>query len=72
MHGWNAVLRFCCMPVALHTALAKCEVNRGSQSEIIRFGIPNQGNKCLKYRMAVPSPSMDLLQGMNFAALEHP
>ena len=66
------MLRFCCIPVALHTALLKCNVNLGSQSEIMCLGIPNNGNRYLKYCAAMPSPSMVLLIGMNFAALEHP
>ena len=57
------------MPVALHTALVKCAVNLGSRSDMMCFGIPNKGNRCLKYRIAVPLPSMVLLHGMNFAAL---
>jgi hypothetical protein len=45
IRGWKAVLRFCWMSVALHTALEKCDVNRGSQSEMILFGIPNHGTR---------------------------
>jgi hypothetical protein len=33
---------FCYIPVALHMALAKLLVNWGSQSEMMRLGIPNQ------------------------------
>jgi len=39
---------------------------------MILLGIPNQGNRCCKYKLATPCPSMVLLQGMNFAALEQP
>ena len=70
--GWNAVLIFCCMPVALYTTLLKWLANLGSQSNIICLGIPNQGNKCWKYLIAIPWPSMVLLQEINFAAFKHP
>src|SRR6267154_1529149 len=50
----EAVLMFCCMPVALQTALAKWLVNRGSRSEMMRFGIPNQGKRCWKWSCATP------------------
>src|ERR1700754_105569 len=60
VRGWNAVLIFCCTPVALHTAFAKLLVNLGSLSDIMRLGIPNHGNKCLKYSRATPAPSIVL------------
>src|ERR1700730_9743588 len=72
VRGWKAVLRFCLMPVALHTALVKCPVNLGSLSEMMRLGVPNRGRRWRRYRVAMPSPSMVLLQGRNLAALEHP
>ena len=59
------------MPVALHTAFAKCPVNLGSLSDMMRFGMPKRGSKCLMYKVATPSPSMVLLHGMNLADLEH-
>ena len=66
------MLRFCLMPVALHTAFAKCPVNLGSLSDMMHFGMSKRGNKCLMYKVATPSPSMVLLHGMNLADLEHP
>ena len=72
VRGWKAVERFCWIPRALHISFAKAEVKHGSLSEMIRLGSPNQGTKCCRYSLAMPGPSIVLLQGMNFAALEHP
>ena len=72
VRGWKAVLRFCLMPVALQTAFAKCPVNLGSLFDMMHFGMPKRGSKCLMYKVATPSPSMVLLYGMNLADLEHP
>ena len=58
--------------VALQIARAKWLVNLGSRSDMICLGILNQGNRCNRYNAATPCPSMVLLQGINFAALEHP
>jgi hypothetical protein len=66
------MLRFYLMPVALHTAFAKCPVNLGSLFDMMHFGMPKRGSKCLMYKVATPSPSMVLLHRMNLADLEHP
>src|ERR1700720_1389465 len=54
--GWNAVDKFWLIPVALAIALEKCDVNRGSLSEIILLGMPNQGRRCRVYSWATPAP----------------
>jgi len=47
-------------------------MNRGSQSEIILLGSPNQGTRCFRYLSATPVPSIIFVHGMNLAALEQP
>ena len=52
----------------------KVVVNLGSRSDMIRFGMRNQGKEMLEIEMRTFTcrPSIVLLQGRNFAALEHP
>jgi hypothetical protein len=64
--------RFCWIPVSLQIAREKLDAKRGSLSEMIRLGRPNQGTRCRRYSLATPGPSISLVHGMNFAALEHP
>ena len=70
--GWNAVDKFCCIPRPLQMALEKWEVKRGSLSDMIHLGSPNQGTRYRRYSRATPVPSMSFLHSMNFATLEHP
>src|SRR6201996_8876630 len=53
------------------SARAKCEVKRGSRSEMMVEGRPNHLYTCSRYRRAMPSPVMVVAQGRNTAALEH-
>ena len=62
---------FCCMWSFLHNALAKREVNQGSQSEMILLGKPNHRYTCSIYNWATPSVVMVVVQGRNVAALVH-
>ena len=63
---------FCCIPRPLQIALEKWEVKRGSLSNMMHLGSPNQGTRCRRYSRATPVLSMSFLHGINFAALEHP
>src|SRR6202789_2253230 len=54
------------------SAREKCEVKRGSLSEITLVGSPNHRYTCSRYSCATPSPVMVVEQGRNTAALEHP
>src|SRR5712691_11478733 len=72
VRGWKAVDKFCWIPRALHISLANAEVKRGSLSEMICWGSPNQGTRCRRYSLATPGPSIVLWQGINLAALEQP
>jgi hypothetical protein len=52
-----------------HSSLLNLDVKRGSQSEIILWGIPKCGNTCMAYNAAMPSELMSFLQGRNIVAL---
>ena len=67
--GWKAVDR---TPRLQHNACEKVDAKWGSRSDMILFGIPNQGTRCFRYLLATPGPSIVLWHGMNLAALEHP
>jgi hypothetical protein len=58
--GWNAVDKLWLTPRLLQRVFEKCDVKRGSRSEMIRFGIPNQGTRCFRYSWATPVPSIIL------------
>jgi hypothetical protein len=58
--GWNTVDRFWLTPRLLQRVFEKCDMKRGSQLEMIHFGIPNQGMRCFRYSWATPGPSIVL------------
>ena len=70
--GWNVVLRFYLIPMALHSVLTKFPVNLVSLLDMMHLGIPYQGKRCWRYSSAIPSPVISLLHDMNLVALEHP
>lgn len=63
--------KFCLTPNFAAKARAKCEVNRGSQSEIIFLGSPNHWYTCSKYNCAIFGPVFMDTQGRKRAAREH-
>jgi hypothetical protein len=63
---------FCLTRSFSHNAFAKCDVNRGSLSEITLVGNPNHRYTCSMYNWATSSPVMLVRQGMKTAALVHP
>src|SRR5712671_3513701 len=70
--GWNAVDKFCLAPILLARARPKCDVKRGSRSEIIFDGSPNHRYTLSKYSWATPGPIIVVAQGRKTAAREHP
>ena len=64
--------RFWLIPSLVARALLKCDMNRGSLSLIIFFGMPNHHMTLLKYSWAIPAPMIVVLHGRNTAAREHP
>src|SRR5712675_2607565 len=70
--GWNAVDRFCFAPIFFARARPKCEVKRGSLSEMTLEGSPNHQYTLSKYSWATPGPVIVVAQGRKTAALEHP
>ena len=70
--GWKAVERFWLIPSLVASALAKCEVKRGSLSLMILLGMPNHRTTLSKYSWATPAPVIVVLQGRKIAAREHP
>ena len=69
--GWNAVDRFCCVPIFLARALLKWEVNQGSLLLITLFGSLYHGKMCSRYIRAMSDPVIPEVHGKNTAALEH-
>ena len=65
------VLKFCLIPMALHSVLTKFPMNLGSMLDIMCLGMPYQGKRCWRYSSATP-PVISLLHGMNLVALKHP
>ena len=53
-------------------AFVKCEVKRGSLSEMTLDGTLNQGKRYFMYSNATPSLVIVVLQGIKVATLEHP
>jgi hypothetical protein len=70
--GWYAVLRFRVACIALTSSVANDEVNRGSRSEMIRWGSPNHRYTLSKYSVAISAPVIVVLHGRNRAALVQP
>src|SRR5712672_1066501 len=70
--GWNAVDRFCLAPILLASMCPKCEVKRGSLSEMIFDGSLNHRYTLLKYNWATPGPVIVVAQGRKTATQEHP
>jgi hypothetical protein len=70
--GWKAVDRFQSMGRCWASALAKCNVKRGSQSDIILVGRLNHWYTCLKYNSAIPVAPIVVMQGRKSAAQEQP
>ena len=70
--GWNIVLRFCLIHMALHSVLTKFPVNLGSLLDMMHLGIPYQGKRCWRYSSTTSSLVISLLHSMNLVALEHP
>jgi hypothetical protein len=57
---WKAVERFCWIPKLAQSDLEKCDVKRGSRSDMILLERPNQGTRCFRYSSATPGPSIVL------------
>ena len=64
--------RFWLIPNLVASTLPKCDVNCGSLSLMIFFGMPNHHTMLSKYSWAIPAPVIVVLHGRNTAAQEHP
>jgi hypothetical protein len=60
------------IPRRWHNEVEKCDVNRGSLSDMIFEGIPNHRYTLSRYSLAIPSPVTFVVQGRNRAALVQP